>query len=322
MRLRLKDFKTRGKGIQHLAILLMLLLIGPAAQAWGDITPTDVYYLAKSVDDSLASVYELSSELTKKRISNSLRPRNVYQKALSVADEFNFLHPNALDSLKLSEARNVDMTRTGPSDVHSVLSLIEKYLLSKGTFTANFETRSTKTPNDVFQMLRQVSMHHHEIARKKGLTTDWAKPKRVYEAVVTNILPVTQNLAAKEKVAHKSFEFPKQAVSGVIPRYVYKLLYHMYQNLSDYYMNKGGYDPIILEQVNDCDKISPEDVFDMTLILAAELKARGGKKSLRRETAARYKSWKEGKEKIVPGDVFRLIQHNFILSKKILENES
>jgi hypothetical protein len=320
-KMRLNDVKTCGKGTQHLAALLILLIIGPAAQAWGDITPTDVYYLAKSADDSLISMYELSSELTKKRISNNLRPRNVYQKVLSVADEFNFLHPNALDSLKLSEANNLDMSRTGPSDVHKILGLIKDYLKAKGSFIENFETRNPKTPNDVFQMLRQISMHHHEIVRKKGLITDWAKPERVYEAVVANVLPVTQDLAAKEKVAYKSFAFPKQAVSGVIPRYVYKLLYHMYQNLSDYYMNKGGYDPIILEQVNDCDKISPEDVFDLTLILAAELKAKGGKKTLGRETAAQYKSWKEGKEKIVPGDVFRLIQHNFILSKKILEHE-
>lgn len=314
------DFKTHGKRIQKIALMILVLAVATGTQAWGNITPTDVYYLAKSVDASLVSMYGLSSELAKKRISNNLRPRNVYQKALSVADEFNVLHTNALDSLKLSEAHNVDMSRTTPSDVHKILSLIQNYLVSKGTFSELFETRSPKTPNDVFQVLRQVSMHHHEIARKKGLVTDWAKPRRVYDAMVTDVLPVTRAIAAREKVTYEPFAFPKQPVSGVIPRYVYKLLYYTYQNLSDYYMDKGGYDPIILEQVNDCDAISPADVFDLTVIIAAELKARAGKKILGRETAARYKSWKVGKEKIVPGDVFRLIQHNFILSRRILEN--
>lgn len=302
------------------ALGVIILFSGSApGQEWKDITPTDVYYLAKSLDDSLISMYGLSSKLNKKRISNNLKPRNVYQKVLAVADEFSFLHANALNPVKLTEARNIDMNRTGPGDVYGILTLMKDYLAVNNAFAESAEARTQKTPNDVFQMLRQISLHHNEIARKKSIATDWATPKQVYETVVTNILPAVEKMAHEAEIEHKVFPFPKQPVSGVIPRYVYKLLYHVYKNISEFYMNKGGYDPIIIEEVNDCDDISPADVFDLAVIISAELKVRSGKKNLDTNTASQYKRWKESKDKIVPGDVFRLIQYNFILTRRVLE---
>ncbi|QTA88349.1 hypothetical protein [Desulfonema magnum] len=283
------------------------------------VTPTDVYYLAKSIDNSLMAAHGLTRTLTKKRISDNLRPRNVYNKAVSVVEEFNFLHNNAIDPVRLSEARNLDVIRTRPENVYQVLSLISSHLIAENNFLQSMEQRITRTPNDVFQMLRQVSLHHHEIARKKNLTTDWATPERVYEAVVKHILPVAEGIAHEAGVKYKTFSFPKQPVSGVIPRYVYKLLYYVYMNISKFYMNKGGYEPILLVEVNDCDDISPADVFDLTQVIAAELKVRSGNSSLTQKHASRYASWKNTKEKIVSGDVFRLVQHNFILTKRTLE---
>ncbi len=299
--------------------LIILLSAGAPGQASENITPTDVYYLAKSVDDSLVSMYELTSEFNKKRISNNLKPRNVYQKVLSVAEEFSFLHGNALNPVKLSEARNFDMNRTGPKHIYEILILMKDYLAVKNAFTESAEERGTKTPNDVFQILRQISLHHNEIARKKSITTDWATPGQVYETVVTNILPTVEGIAHDTEIQYKEFSFPKQPVSGIMPRYVYKLLYQVYRNMSEFYMNRGGYEPIILEEVNDCDDVTPADVFDLATIIAAELKARAGKKKLNTNTISQYKRWKESKDKIVPGDVFRLIQHNFILTRKVLE---
>ncbi len=280
------------------------------------VTPTEVYYLAKSLDDSLMAAHGLTSTLTKKRISDSLRPRNVYNKAVSVVEEFNFLYNNAIDPVRLTEARNFDANRTRPENVYQVISLIRNHFIAENTFAEPMGEKNTRTSNDVFQMLRQISMHHHEIARKKNITTDWATPARVYEAVVKDILPATERIAEEAGVKYKTFPFPKQPVSGVIPRYVYKLLCHVYKNISEFYMNKGGYEPILLVEMNDCDDVSPADVFDLAQVIAAELKVRSGNKTLTQKYASRYTNWKNAKEKIVPGDVFRLIQHNFILSKK------
>ncbi len=116
------------------------------------------------------------------------------------------------------------------------------------------------------------------------------------------------------------FLFLNSRCTGIMPRNVYNLLFHLYVNISKYYINKGEYDPIILEKMNDCDEISPADVFDLTQVIAAELKAKSGNKTLDSESMTNYTRWKEGKDKIVPGDVFRLIQYNFILTKRSLEN--
>jgi hypothetical protein len=291
------------------------------AETWESATPTDVYHLAKSIDDSLTFMYSLTSKLTKKRISDNLKPRNVYMKALTVAEEFNTLHPNAIDSAKLSEAANIDASRTKPGDVYALLNLIKNYLITENAFTESPEEMDARTPNDVFQMLRQVSMHHYEIAKKKNLVTGWGTPARVYEAVVTGILPAVGEIADDAKIAHEDFPFPKQPVGGVAPRNVYNLLYHVYNNISQFYMNKGGYDSVFLTKMNDCDEISPADVFDLVQIIVGELKARSGNKMMATKTASRYTTWKNSKEKIVPGDVFRLIQYNFMLTKKALETE-
>jgi len=284
-----------------------------------DITPTDVWYLAKSIDDSLISLYQLTGKFSKKRISNNLRPRNVYQKTLSVAEEFNHLHPNALDSLKLSDAYTIDMRQAKPADNYSILHLIKDWLISKNKFVESAGERTAKNPNDVFQMLRQISFHHTEIAGKLNIATTWGSPARVYEAVVTGVLPAVEGIADEAGVKHEDFLFPKQPVSGVKSRNVYHLLSQVYNNISRYYMNRGGYEPIIIEEVSDCDDISPADVFDLATIISTELKARTGNKAMSAKTAGSYSRWKEGKDKIVPGDVFRLIQYNYILSRNVLE---
>lgn len=302
-----------------IAFFLSLPFPVTAAQ---EITPTDVWYLAKSIDDSLVRMYDLKESFNKKLISNALRPRNVFQKALDVADKINTLHNNAIERSKLIEAAKVtDMNRTKPGDVHEVLSLIKAHLVQKDAFTEYTGEKNSKSPSDVFQMMRQISLHCYEIAKQKGIVTNWATAAQVYEAVVTNLLPAVQAMADEAGIKYQDYLFPRQAISGVVPRYVYKLLYHVYNNISKYYMYKGNYEPLSFTEVNDCDDISPADVFDLAQIIAAELKANIGVRPLKSETATRYAAWKSSHEEILPGHVFRLIQYNFILSKSILAGE-
>ncbi len=307
-----------------LYVMIMVFTFSAAdaqdTETWKTITPTDVYYLAKAIDNSLVSMYELTSASEKKRISSNLRPRNVYQKVLSVAEEFNLLHGNLISQANLNDAYNIDMANAKPANVYGVLTLMKEVLAAKNSFTESTEAKTPKTPSDVFQMMRQISTHHHEIAKKKNIQTTWATPEQVYDSVVKNIMPVSYLIAKETGMKYDAFPFPKQPMTGIMPRNVYNLLFHLYVNISKYYTNKGEYDPIILEKMNDCDEISPSDVFDLTQVIAAELKAKSGNKTLDSESMTNYTRWKEGKDKIVPGDVFRLIQYNFILTKRSLEN--
>ncbi|MGE0082985.1 MAG: hypothetical protein AB7S75_01050 [Desulfococcaceae bacterium] len=76
MKNRQKRFVVKVMSI----LVLALLPAGAFGQTAEEITSTDVYYLAKSIDDSIVSLYQLTGKLSKKRISSNLRPRNVYMK--------------------------------------------------------------------------------------------------------------------------------------------------------------------------------------------------------------------------------------------------
>ena len=80
-----------------------------------------------------------------------------------------------------------------------------------------------------------------------------------------------------------------------------------------------AYEPIELLEVNDCDEISPSDVFDLIQIVTAELKAEIGIKPLASTTAEQYAAWRERQDSIVPGHTFRLGQYIYILTKRVLE---
>ncbi len=306
------------------SILIILLPGTPGPYAFesgGKITPVDVFYLAKSIDDSLISLYDLRYEFKKKKLSNNIRPRNSYQKLLTLADEFNLLHYNAIDRAKLDRARKVDVVNTRPADLYNVLSLIKGYLDSRGAYIEHTGERLSKTPSDVTHMLRQISYHHIEIAKQKNIPMNWSTPPQVYEAIMQDILPVVHTVAEEVGYKHNPFDFPIQPVKEIVPRNLTKLLQNIYKNISAYYINKEGYDPLVLIEVNDCDDIEPGDSFDLIKAISAELKAMSGTMTLDSETAARYGRWKNAKSTIAPGDVYRLLQYNYILSKRILESK-
>lgn len=311
-----------------LLIVFLVVGIGTTAhishgQMPQEITPTEVYYLAKSLDASLERMYSISDEpFLKKRISENLRPRNVYQKALSVVEEFRVLHPDAVAMEELTAAQRVDASQTTPSDVYNLLSKIADYFAVRGMLVEIEDIREKKVPSDVYQMLRQLTWHHIQIAEHKDIVTDWAAVPRVYEAVVKNFLPAAQSMADESGVSYQDYPFPRQPVHDVAPRNIYKLISHIYGNIARYYQLKHEYDPIELLEVNDCDEISPTDVFDLIQIVVAELKAEIGVKPLAATTAEQYAAWRERQDSIVPGHTFRLGQYIYILTKRVLETTS
>jgi len=308
-----------------LAILFVMFqcfgIMGTNARG-SDIMPTDIYYLAKSIDDSLISAYGLTSIFEKKMLSSNIRPRNSYQKLLSLADEFNLLHNNAISKAKLDAARQVDTLATKPGDLYNVLSLIKNHLVRKDMFFESAEMRSPKTPSDVTHMLRQISFHHIEIAEMKNIPYDWSTPAQVYDAVMRDILPVVTGVADEAGVEYEPYPFPRQPEKGVIPRNITKIIQHIYGNIAQYYKKKGNYDSLVLIEVSDCDDISPGDSFDLVKAISAELRAMSGDRQPDTKVLDRYKTWKASKEKIGPGDVYRLLQHIYILSKTILEHSA
>ncbi len=317
---------------QTLSVIFRVMLIGGTIQAAmlltapvssaQNMTPTDVYYLAQSLDDTLVLRYGLSDEpFQKKPISENLRPRNVFQRAVFVVEEFNLLHGNVIHQEQVDAARRRDASTTKPQDVFGLLTLVKNALSANGMFMEFDGERTPKDPSDVFQLLRQISWHHLQIADKKGIQTDWAAVPRVYDAVVRSILPAAQTMANENEFVYEPYQFPPQPVNGVLPRNIYKLIHHIYLNISRYYQQTRHYEPINILDVNDCDDVSPADVFDLIQVVAAELKAELGIQSLSGDMLSRYRNWKQQRQSIVPGHTFRLGQYIYMLTKQVLEHE-
>lgn len=311
----------------RIALMIAFLCVGPGTpanvalgQTPQEITPTEVYYLARSIDESLAHTYNLPDEsFLKKRMSENLRPRNVYQKAFAVVQEFGMLHPGVIDPQQITTAQSLDVNQTVPGDVYKLLTLMSGYFAARGQLVEIEELREQKVPSDVYQILRQITGRHIRIAEQKGMVTDWASVPRVYDAVVKNLLPAVQTVADDAGIVYQDYPFPRQPVNDVTPRNIYKLVGHIYRNIASYHRQKEAYEPIELVEVTDCDEIAPVDVFDLIQVVSAELKAEVGVKPLAATTAEAYRKWREQQETLVPGHTFRLGQYLYILTKAVLE---
>lgn len=306
-------------------LLCLGLLLSLARPGWGqagnEITATENYYLAKSIDESLVQLAGLTGVFERKKISENLGPRNVFEKTLDLAQRFNVLYPNALNPTKLDELSQVaDVSRTKPADASALLNLLQAYLVAQGTFQETTDAKTPKTPSDVFHLMRQVSWHYGQIAQQKGLNVKWGTPAQVYDMVVTTILPAVYGMAADAKITYQPYAFPRQPVSKVQPRNIYKLLRQIYANIATYYTAKGNYEPLKIVDVSDCDEVTAADVVDLAQVITSELKANLGGKTLAPELAARYADWQKTHEQVEPGHTFRLLQHIFILTKQIGEN--
>lgn len=308
-----RNKKANKYGI-FFCVAAAILVAAPGVRS--ETAPTDVYYLALSVDNSLKAMFELAEDFNREKISDTLKPRNVFLKALEVAGEFAELNIGRIDRDRLEAAERLDASSARPENVYSVLSLVEEQLRARNSYLEYQGFRETRTPSDVFQMLRQISFRHLSIAKKKGLRVNWGTPEPVYEENIRHVMAELQSLARETEVDFEPFHFPKNPLKDIYPRYVFKLQQAVYDNIARYFAEKKGYKPIRFLKILDLDQITPADVLDVTHIVMAELDAVIGGRELGRKIDKQYNDWKSGR-KIVPGDVIHLVQYNFTLTRKI-----
>ena len=210
--------------------------------------------------------------------------------------------------------------------MYEVLTLLKEDLVTKGVFTPGVEVSSRKTPSDVFHMLRQISFHLQEDAQKTGKDVKTLfSPARVYDANVTQVLPLIYALADAHQLAYEPFGFPTQPIEGVHPHHVYELQSQMYERLADYYETQHGLEPVRLDIVNDLEDIAPSDVFDLTQLIVAELQALEKKTpQLDVTLASQYRTWQAQlvASAVLPGHVISLVQHNLQLAQRIVNGHS
>lgn len=288
------------------------------------ITPTDVYYLAKSIDNSLITKYSLHSKFIRPLITNNANPRNVYQKAISLAEEFAQIHPKifgenplnlgALNSLKQYAGDNIQ-----PKHVYSVVHLTKQQLILEGSYIEYLGVKEEKTPSDVFQMLRQISFHHIEIIQQQS-ALKWNKPVRVFEINLFEIYPLLHHIAKNNNIDLKDYSFPLKSTENIRPIDVYRAQLELHGLLEKYYfLKKQDYKPVEFLTPSDNNNINPGDVYDLSRIILGEFKSfEGGSGKLKKEVSVQYYNWKNKKGSIVPGDVYNLVQYNVFILKKIL----
>lgn len=287
----------------------------------GETSPMEVYYLAKSIDDSLVFRYEIKTPFERKRISENLKIRDAFQILLTVAEEYNHIYGNPIDQDFLNNARQINILQISPSHLFEILDRMRVHLETTGYFIRDAGFHTPKTASDITHMLRRISFHLVIIAGRLEIETNWSTPEHVYDAIMRDILPVVYGMADQAGYDYQDYGFPLQPVRGVTPRNITRLLQQIYKNIADYYAKTQGYDPLILVEVNDCDTITPLDSFDLIRVIGAELEALGGTHRLSTDITGAYAGWKSTKEAIGPGDVFRILQHNYILTKRIIEKQ-
>ncbi len=298
--------------------LLFTVLIGPPLLA--QITPSDVYYLARDIDRNLLRIFNHRvANFDKTPLSDNIKPRNVYQKACYIAEEYGVLQPNAISSEKVAELLNRDSSNIGPGDVYGVLSLIQKDLQRRNRWREDEEvTKTSKTPSEVFQMLRKLSLHNLQIARKRDLQVDWASPARVYHLNVTHVMPILRTFGDSSGFKSEAFQFPAEAAADVKPRHIFAFQSTLYREMGEHFKAENGYQPVLFRDYTKMKNIDPGDVFDLTLIVLGELRALMQNATLDQSSAQAYNDWRAAKDKVGPGDVYHLLRYNFFVAVQTL----
>ena len=298
----------------------------PADNGEKRIGPTEVYYLALAIDQAICRLHGDLSAYTKEKLSLNVKPRNVFQRALGLVEEHHTLFPQSIDASAFALARRKVTTAVQPQDVYRMLTLLKADLVAKRVFTPATEVPSRKTPSYVFHMLRQISFHLQEGARKTGKDVKTLfSPSRVYDANVRQVLPVIYALADAHQLVYVPFEFPTQPIAGVRPHHVYELQSRMYERLADYYETQHGLEPVRLDTINDLEGIAPSDVFDLTQLIIAELQAFEKEvPQLDVAVASQYHAWQAqlAASSVLPGHVILLVQHNLQLVQRITAGHS
>ncbi|MCH8928715.1 MAG: hypothetical protein IIB39_08380 [Candidatus Marinimicrobia bacterium] len=293
-------------------IFTQIYFIGSAGGAINrNVTPTDVYYLVKSVDESLMKDNGLSSQFNKQPLSLNVNPRNVYQKIANVIAEFNTLYPKSISTKLVSSKVGKVGNNPLASDVYDLVSMMKDALNKNNSFSTTTDAISPKKPSDVFQLLRQLSAHISEASDKKGLNVNslWSAG-RVYEANYLVFLAGVQKLANDHGVEYSKYNHPVSAESGKKPKDVFSKITSAHNSLSNYYVKitDRSYTPVVLEDIADKQNITPIDVFDLVQIATGELKYIAGKIQLSRTEKFKYSSWVKN-TKVLPGHVYVLVSY-------------
>lgn len=298
-------------------LFTQLSLIGSAEGA--KVTPTDVYYLLKSVDESLMNDNGLSSQYSKQPLSVNVNPRNVYQKLVNVIAEFNTLYPKSISTKLVSSKVGKVGNNPLASDVYDVVSMMKEALDKRNAFKNTSNEVSAKKPSDVFQLLRQLSSHISEASDKKGINIKalWS-PSRVYEANYLVFLAGVQNLAKEDGQSFAKYAHPTNPEAGKKPKDVFEKITSAHNALSNYYVKKtnGSYTPVLLENIADKESVTPIDVFDLVQIAIGELKYITGEVALSRVEKYQYSSWAKSTD-VKPGHVYILVSYIESVSKTL-----
>ena len=218
---------TINKRMRTIAFLIFMLINAfiplNNVDSADEIVPTDVYYLLKSIDDSLVEMHSLYTEFDKVQFADNIKISSNFVRALLLAEEFGYLHTNIFGQASISEKQlqkleeKVDPANVQPKDVYHVLLLIKNVLSARDSFIEYKGDKKEKTPSDVYQMLRQISHHHLEIFYQRN-PIPWKKPERVYEANLFSIYPYLIKIVKEKGLVPEKFSFPEKAAQEIIPK--------------------------------------------------------------------------------------------------------
>ncbi len=282
-------------------------------------SPAYSYYLTEGIMTSYQRQFQIQDTFQRKPISNNLKPQNVYERTLWIMEEFDTLFPGVITQPERDTAYAVDAAKASPTEISWVLGLIKAELERQGAWQEYTGLHTSKTPTDVYQHMRKLGWCHRQIAAQRGIKTTWDSVDRVYETVVYEFLPTVYAIADEKGIDYESYPFPQQPSKGVKPRNIYELVQALYANIMRYYaFQEANVNIVEFVDVNDCDEITPADVFDLEQIVAAELKLKNPELRASEQVANTFTTWRASQTALVPGHTFRLLQHLFLLTETIL----
>ncbi len=198
-------------------MILMLFLL--PAESWAQASdyagielgsPAYSYYLAESIIQSYQRLFQIDDTFQKKLISTNLKPQNVYERTLGIMEEFDTLFPDVISRQQRDTAYAVDPKKASPTEISAILTLIRNELERQGAFQDYDGLRTAKTPNEVYQQMREIGWCHRQIAAQRRIETPWDSVDRVYETVVSEFLPTVYALAEKRGISHAGYAFPSR----------------------------------------------------------------------------------------------------------------
>ena len=274
------------------------------------ITPTDVYYLAESINASLMATYGVADDFSAEWISRNLKPANVLLRTKWIVRSASVaLEGFDITQGEAKEVLDAEPNPVKPGHVYSTLGALRSFLESKNAYAEHQGKQITRTPSDVYHNVRRLSHTLANISRKNGNKPFWQIPAGPYQIQAEEIMPYVETLVQRKGSNANEFLFPKEAVAGVKPQHIYIANRALYRNISA--MAPAGFKPVVFEEVKGLGAIGPDDVFDLCIVIASEIRIMAGaEKTIHPANEANYKQWKTQVPMIKPGHVYSITQFN------------